>query len=178
MSSKHDNLRQAMFGMGCFWGAEKKFWQTGGVCSTAVGYAGGVTVDPWYEQVCSGTTGHNEVVLVHFDPAAVTYRELLRIFWQGHNPTQGMRQGNDIGTQYRSGIYCFDEAQLAQARESAVLYQRVLDAAGKGQITTEILPAQVFYRAEEYHQRYLEKNPGGYCPDITFHATGLPAFPA
>ena len=150
-------MEQAMFGMGCFWGAEKKFWQTHGVSRTAVGYAGGSTVDPTYRQVCSGVTGHAEVVLVEYDPAAISYRQLLRIFWEGHNPTQGMRQGNDIGTQYRSCIYCFGEQQLTEARDTVASYQKALDAAGKGTITTEILPAPVFYLAEDYHQRYLEK---------------------
>lgn len=170
--------QSAMFGMGCFWGAEKKFWQTPGVYTTAVGYAGGYTPNPTYEEVCSGLTGHNEVVLVVFDPALVSYQALLRLFWQGHNPTLGMRQGNDIGTQYRSGIYCFSDEQLSAALDSARHYQQALDAVAAGQITTEIRSAPVFYYAEPYHQQYLAKNPGGYCPDITCQATGLPAFPA
>lgn len=171
-------MQTVLFGMGCFWGAEKKFWQTPGVYTTAVGYAAGFTPNPLYEEVCSGLTGHNEVVLVVFDPAVVSFAGLLRIFWQGHNPTLGMRQGNDIGTQYRSGIYYFNESQCAEAESSAMLYQRELDAAGAGNITTEILQAPVFYYAEAYHQQYLAKNPGGYCPDITCHATGLPVFPS
>jgi peptide-methionine (S)-S-oxide reductase len=154
---------QATFAMGCFWGAERLFWQAPGVEQTAVGYTGGETADPTYEQVCSGRTGHAEAVLVRFDPAATSYTELLRLFWEGHDPTQGMRQGNDIGTQYRSAIYYRDETQHAQAQESRDAYQRVLSAAGHGAITTEIAPAGAFYYAEPYHQRYLEKNPGGYC---------------
>jgi peptide-methionine (S)-S-oxide reductase len=171
-------MQTVLFGMGCFWGAEKKFWLTPGVYTTAVGYAAGFTPNPLYEEVCSGLTGHNEVVLVVFDPAVVSFASLLRIFWQGHNPTLGMRQGNDIGTQYRSGIYYFNESQRTEAEDSAALYQKELDAAGAGNITTEILRAPVFYYAEAYHQQYLVKNPGGYCPDITCYATGLPAFPA
>jgi peptide-methionine (S)-S-oxide reductase len=158
-----ESLRRAMFGMGCFWGAERKFWQTGGVFTTAVGYAGGFTPNPTYREVCSGQTGHNEVVLVVFDPEAVEYETLLGLFWEGHDPTQGMRQGNDLGTQYRSGIYTFDDHQEQLARASREAYQRALDAAGYGAITTEILPAPPFYYAEEYHQQYLAKNPGGYC---------------
>ncbi len=157
------DLRQAMFGMGCFWGVERKFWQTGGVFTTAVGYAGGFTPNPTYREVCSGLTGHNEVVLVVYDPQVVGYEALLSLFWEGHDPTQGMRQGNDLGTQYRSGIYTFDERQERLAGESRAAYQRALDAAGYGAITTEILPAPPFYYAEEYHQQYLAKNPGGYC---------------
>ena len=164
--------------MGCFWGAEKKFWQTEGVYTTAVGYASGFTPNPLYEEVCSGLTGHNEVVLVVFDPAIITFSRLLQIFWQGHNPTSGMRQGNDVGTQYRSGIYYSDEQQRNEAENSALIYQKALDNAGMGSITTEILPAPVFYYAEAYHQQYLAKNPGGYCPDITCHVTGLPTFPS
>lgn len=171
-------FQSAIFGMGCFWGAEKKFWQTPGVYTTAVGYAGGYTPNPTYEEVCSGLTGHNEVVLVVFDPALVSYQALLRLFWQGHNPTLGMRQGNDIGTQYRSGIYCFGDEQLTAAQDSARHYQQALDAVAAGQISTEIRSAPVFYYAEPYHQQYLAKNPDGYCPDITCQATGLPAFPA
>lgn len=172
------SMQTVLFGMGCFWGAEKKFWQTPGVYTTAVGYAAGFTLNPLYEEVCSGLTGHNEVVKVVFDPSLVSFTSLLRIFWQGHNPTLGMRQGNDVGTQYRSGIYYFNESQRTEAENSAALYQRELDSAGAGYITTEILPAPVFYYAEAYHQQYLAKNPGGYCPDITCQATGLPAFPS
>jgi peptide-methionine (S)-S-oxide reductase len=157
------HLRQAVFGMGCFWGAEKMFWQTPGVVSTNVGYAGGVTPNPTYEEVCSGGTGHTEVVRVFFDPARIGYDELLRVFWEGHDPTQGMRQGNDIGTQYRSAIYYADEAQRAAAEASRDAYQQQLRKAGYGDITTEILPAPPFYYAEGYHQQYLSKNPDGYC---------------
>lgn len=153
----------ALFGLGCFWGAERKFWQLEGVHTTAVGYAGGLTPNPLYEEVCSGMTGHNEVVRVVFDPAQVDYETLLRVFWEAHNPTQGMRQGNDVGTQYRSGIYTSDAAQQAQAEASAARYQTGLTAAGYPAITTEILPAPEFYYAEDYHQQYLAKNPGGYC---------------
>jgi peptide-methionine (S)-S-oxide reductase len=153
----------AMFGMGCFWGAEKKFWQLPGVISTMVGYAAGYTPNPTYREVCSGRTGHNEVVQVVFDPQRVPYEELLRVFWENHDPTQGMRQGNDVGTQYRSGIYHHGEAQRAAAEASREAYQRQLTAAGFGEITTEILPAPTFYYAEDYHQQYLAKNPGGYC---------------
>lgn len=155
-------IETAVFGLGCFWGAERKYWQTPGVFSTAVGYAAGSTPNPTYREVCTGMTGHNEVVLVAFDPAAVSYDDLLRIFWESHNPTQGMRQGNDVGTQYRSGIYV-TESQHAHAVRSRDLYQAVLDHAGYGRITTEILPTPPFYYAEEYHQQYLAKNPGGYC---------------
>lgn len=171
------SLQQAMFGMGCFWGAEKRFWQTAGVFTTAVGYSAGVTKNPSYEEVCSGMTGHNEVVLVVFDPAIISYASLLKIFWQNHNPTQGLRQGNDIGAQYRSGIYAFTQEQLAQAEESRRRYQLALDEVDGPIITTEITMAQTFYYAEPYHQQYLQKNPGGYCPDISCHATGLPSFP-
>jgi peptide-methionine (S)-S-oxide reductase len=171
-------MQKAMFGMGCFWGAEKKFWQLQGVYVTAVGYAAGITPNPNYEEVCSGLTGHNEVVLVVFDPAIITFETLLRVFWQGHNPTLGMRQGNDLGTQYRSGIYCFDKKQQELAEKSLLQYQKVLDFSGCNRITTEIVPAPVFYYAESYHQQYLAKNPSGYCPDITCHATGLPTFPS
>jgi len=157
------HLQQAIFGMGCFWGAERLYWQLYGVYTTAVGYAGGFTPNPTYREVCTGRTGHNEVVLVVYDPARVSYEELLRVFWEGHDPTQGMRQGNDVGTQYRSGIYTFDEDQAAQARASMAVYQEALDRAGYGAITTEIVPAPPFYYAEDYHQQYLAKNPGGYC---------------
>ena len=153
----------ATFGLGCFWGAEKKFWQQPGVYSTAVGYAGGTTPNPTYREVCSGLTGHNEVVQVVFDPKVVSYDELLRVFWESHDPTQGMRQGNDVGTQYRSGIYYFDDAQREAAERSREAYQAQLSAAGFGGITTEIVPAGDFFYAEDYHQQYLAKNPGGYC---------------
>ena len=158
-----EGLELAMFGMGCFWGAERVFWKTPGVFSTAVGYAAGVTPDPDYEQVCSGLTGHAEAVLVVFDPKATSYEEMLRLFWEGHDPTQGMRQGNDVGTQYRSGIYVYTPEQRRLAEVSRDAYQRVLVKAGHGRITTEILDAPEFYYAEEYHQQYLAKNPGGYC---------------
>ncbi len=158
-----DSSRQAMFGMGCFWGAERKFWELPGVLSTAVGYAGGHTPNPTYREVCSGGTGHNEVVRVVYDPDAVSYEQLLAVFWESHDPTQGMRQGNDVGTQYRSGIYCFDDEQLESARESAAVYGERLGAAGFGPVTTEIVSAPPFFFAEEYHQQYLAKNPGGYC---------------
>ncbi|HZR82649.1 MAG TPA: peptide-methionine (S)-S-oxide reductase MsrA [Candidatus Binatia bacterium] len=153
----------ALFGMGCFWGAERKFWEVPGVHTTAVGYTGGVTPNPTYREVCSGSTGHNEVVQVVFDPARVSYRDLLAVFWEGHDPTQGMRQGNDVGTQYRSGIYTHGEAQRRAAEETRAAYDERLRAAGYGRITTEIVPAPEFYYAEEYHQQYLAKNPGGYC---------------
>ena len=156
-------LRQAVFGLGCFWGAEKKFWQLPGVYTTAVGYAGGFTPNPTYREVCSGLTGHNEVVLVVFDPAKVGYESLLKTFWESHDPTQGMRQGNDVGTQYRSGIYYFDEEQRAAAERSRDAYQEQLAKRGFGAITTEIVSAPEFYYAEDYHQQYLAKNPGGYC---------------
>jgi len=156
-------MELALFGMGCFWGAERKFWSVRGVYSTAVGYAGGHTPNPTYREVCSGMTGHNEVVRVVFDPQVVSYEGLLKIFWENHNPTQGMRQGNDVGTQYRSGIYCYGEAQRRAAEISREEYQPMLSKAGYGPITTEILPAPEFYYAEDYHQQYLEKNPGGYC---------------
>ncbi len=158
-----DGYAQAIFGLGCFWGAERCFWQTQGVFSTAVGYAGGLTPNPTYEEVCSGLSGHNEVVLVVFDPMQASYQTLLKVFWESHDPTQGMRQGNDVGTQYRSGIYASDEAQLAQAEQSRQAYQDALTAAGYGAITTEILPAPAFYYAEPYHQQYLAKVPNGYC---------------
>lgn len=157
------HLQQAMFAMGCFWGAERRLWQQPGVWTTAVGYAGGITPNPTYEEVCSGLTGHAEAVLVVFDPQEVTYEELLKLFWEVHNPTQGMRQGNDIGTQYRSAIYCFDDEQLAKARNSQERFQAQLDEHGFGQITTEIARAPHFYYAETYHQQYLAKNPAGYC---------------
>ncbi len=158
-----EHLRYALFGMGCFWGVERLFWQLPGVFSTAVGYAGGYTPNPSYQEVCTGKTGHNEVVRVVFDPEQVSYSELLQTFWEGHDPTQGMRQGNDLGTQYRSGIYTYSEEQAAQARASREEYQQALATAGYGDITTEIEPAPEFYFAEEYHQQYLAKNPGGYC---------------
>ena len=158
-----DGMAQAMFGMGCFWGAERKLWQTAGVHVTAVGYAGGLTPNPTYEEVCSGLTGHNEVVWVVFDPRAIAYERLLAVFWESHDPTQGMRQGNDAGTQYRSGIYTFDDAQRATAEASRAAYAAQLAQAGYGAITTEIVPAPAFYYAEDYHQQYLGKNPGGYC---------------
>ena len=158
-----DGYAQAVFGLGCFWGAERCFWQTEGVFSTAVGYAGGLTPNPSYEEVCSGLTGHTEVVLVVFDPLQVTYQALLKVFWESHDPTQGMRQGNDVGTQYRSAIFASDATQLAQAEESCQVYQQALTAAGYGVITTEILPAPEFYYAEPYHQQYLAKVPNGYC---------------
>jgi len=158
-----EGMRTAQFAMGCFWGAERLFWQTPGVYSTAVGYAGGATPNPTYEEVCSGVTNHAEAVLVVFDPEKIDYPALLRVFWEGHDPTQGMRQGNDVGTQYRSAIYCQDDAQLEAARASRERYQAALDAARAGRITTEIAPAGVFYYAEAYHQQYLGKNPNGYC---------------
>jgi len=156
-------LRLALFGLGCFWGAERRFWSHARVFSTAVGYSGGMTVNPTYEQVCTGMTGHSEVVRVVYDPALITYGELLQLFWEAHNPTQGMRQGNDIGTQYRSGIYTYDQDQYDQAIASRLAFQEQLARAGFGVITTEILPAGEFYYAEDYHQQYLAKNPGGYC---------------
>ncbi|TRO26529.1 peptide-methionine (S)-S-oxide reductase MsrA [Pseudomonas sediminis] len=156
-------LQQAVFGLGCFWGAERRFWQQPGVFSTAVGYAGGLTPNPTYEEVCSGLTGHTEVVLVVFDPQQTSFEALLKVFWEVHNPTQGMRQGNDQGTQYRSAIYCQDEAQLSAAKASQARFQAELDKAGMGHITTEIAEAPTFYYAETYHQQYLAKNPGGYC---------------
>jgi peptide-methionine (S)-S-oxide reductase len=158
-----DGLARAMFGMGCFWGAEKAFWQLPGVYSTAVGYAAGQTPNPSYREVCSGMTGHAEVVLVVFDPKKIRYDELLKVFWESHDPTQGMRQGHDVGTQYRSGVYGFDEEQLQAAHASRDAYQQQLSGAGYGAITTEILPAPEFYYAEDYHQQYLAKNPHGYC---------------
>jgi peptide-methionine (S)-S-oxide reductase len=157
------HLKQAVFGLGCFWGAERKFWQLPGVYTTAAGYAGGFTNNPTYEEVCSGQTGHTEVVLVVYDPAKTSYDELLRVFWESHDPTQGMRQGNDVGTQYRSAIYTFDADQARAAAASKATYEDRLRAAGHGAITTEIAPAPAFYYAEDYHQQYLDKNPGGYC---------------
>jgi peptide-methionine (S)-S-oxide reductase len=156
-------LQQTLFAMGCFWGAERRFWQQAGVWSTAVGYAGGFTPNPSYEEVCSGLTGHTEVVLVVFDPQVTSYKALLKVFWESHDPTQGMRQGNDQGTQYRSAIYCSDAAQLAAAQASKAQFEQALQNAGFGPITTEIGMAPAFYYAEAYHQQYLAKNPGGYC---------------
>jgi peptide-methionine (S)-S-oxide reductase len=156
-------MQLALFGLGCFWGAERRFWTTPGVYSTQVGYAGGRTPNPSYEEVCTGYTGHNEVVRVVFDPTAVSYEELLRIFWESHDPTQGMRQGNDVGTQYRSGIYVYSDGQRRAAEQSARAYGERLLAAGYPPVTTEILDAPEFYYAEDYHQQYLAKNPGGYC---------------
>ena len=158
-----DNMQTVIVGMGCFWGAERKFWQAEGVFSTQVGYAAGFTPNPSYEEVCSGQTGHNEVVQVVFDPQLISFDEILRIFWENHDPTQGMRQGNDVGTQYRSGIYCLDAAQKAAAEKSRDMFQDKLRAAGYGDITTEIIDAPAFYYAEDYHQQYLGKNPNGYC---------------
>lgn len=158
-----DAFERAVVGMGCFWGAERKFWQAKGVHSTAVGYAGGYTPNPTYEEVCSGLTGHTEAVLIVFDPAVIGYGEILRIFWENHDPTQGMRQGNDVGTQYRSAIYTCSDAQRAEADASRAAFQAELARAGYGPITTEIAPAGPFYYGEAYHQQYLHKNPGGYC---------------
>lgn len=158
-----EGMEQAMFGLGCFWGAERKFWQADGVFSTSVGYAAGITPNPTYREVCSGMTGHNEVVFVVFDPKVISYADLLQIFWESHNPTQGMRQGNDTGTQYRSGIYCYSPEQKRLAEDSKNVYQSALKDEGYGAITTEILDAPPFYYAEDYHQQYLAKNPGGYC---------------
>ena len=158
-----EGLETAVFGMGCFWGAERGFWQTEGVYSTAVGYAGGITPNPSYEETCTGRTGHAEVVLVVFDPTAISYEQVLRVFWEGHNPTEGMRQGNDVGSQYRSAIYATSDAQLDTAKRSRDMYQAELTSHGHGEITTEIAPAGEFYYAEDYHQQYLAKNPSGYC---------------
>ena len=158
-----EGMEMAMFGLGCFWGAERIFWQADGVYSTAVGYAGGFTQNPTYEDLCTGKTGHNEVVRVIYDPENISYESLLKIFWESHNPTQGMRQGNDTGTQYRSGIYTYGDEQLDVAKKSLSKYQQALVEAGHGTITTEILSAPEFYYAEEYHQQYLAKNPEGYC---------------
>jgi len=158
-----DGLEMAMFGLGCFWGAERIFWQQEGVFTTAVGYAAGVTPNPTYQEVCSGMTGHNEVVRVVFDPSIVSYETLLKLFWESHNPTQGMRQGNDTGTQYRSGVYVYSQDQRKLAEASQDAYQQALQTAGYGTITTEIIDAPEFYYAEDYHQQYLAKNPSGYC---------------
>jgi peptide-methionine (S)-S-oxide reductase len=158
-----ENLREGLFGMGCFWGVERLFWQLPGVTTTAVGYAAGLTPNPTYQEVCTGLTGHNEVVRVVYDPATLDYETLLKTFWENHDPTQGMRQGNDMGTQYRSGIYYYDEAQRMAAESSLKDFQLRLSDAGYGAITTEILPAPEFYFAEDYHQQYLHKNPAGYC---------------
>ena len=158
-----EGMELALFGMGCFWGAERRFWEANGVFTTAVGYAAGSTPNPTYEEVCSGLTGHNEVVRVVFDPRVTSYAAMLRMFWEGHDPTQGMRQGNDLGTQYRSGIYCYSDAQRTEALASREVYQQVVGQAGYGSITTEILEAPEFYYAEDSHQQYLAKNPRGYC---------------
>ncbi len=158
-----EGMEQAMFGMGCFWGVERKFWAVPGVWLTMVGYAGGYTPNPTYKETCTQLTGHNEVVRLIFDPAVVSYPALLKLFWEGHDPTQGLRQGNDVGSTYRSGIYTYSDAQAQAATASKATYQAALSAAGKGAITTEILPAPTFYYAEDYHQQYLAKNPNGYC---------------
>ncbi|RZV35879.1 MAG: peptide-methionine (S)-S-oxide reductase MsrA [Chromatiales bacterium] len=158
-----EKLEQAVLGLGCFWGAERRFWETAGVYTTAVGYAGGQTPNPTYHEVCTGNTGHTEVVLVVFDPAVVSFEAVLKVFWESHDPTQGMRQGNDIGTQYRSAIYTMNDEQQAVANRSRDAYQGELSRAGLGNITTEVLPLDTFYYAEDYHQQYLAKNPGGYC---------------
>jgi peptide-methionine (S)-S-oxide reductase len=158
-----EGMEMAMFGLGCFWGAERKFWQQNGVFTTAVGYSAGITPNPTYQEVCTGMTGHNEVVHVVFDPNVISYEALLKVFWESHNPTQGMRQGNDAGTQYRSGIYVYSETQRQLAEASRDAYQQALKAAGYGAITTEIIDAPEFYYAESYHQQYLAKNPNGYC---------------
>jgi peptide-methionine (S)-S-oxide reductase len=165
-----DGIEMAVFAMGCFWGAEKLFWETPGVYTTAVGYAGGHTPNPTYEEVCSGRTGHAEVVVIGFDPSQIGYEELLSLFWENHDPTQGMRQGNDVGTQYRSAIYTVTDAQLEAAKRSADVFQGNLTAAGMGAITTDIEPLADLYPAEGYHQQYLAKNPDGYCPD---HSCGV-----
>jgi peptide-methionine (S)-S-oxide reductase len=165
-----DGTQLAMFAAGCFWGVEKTFWQVPGVVSTQVGYAGGYTPNPTYEEVCSGRTGHAETVRVVYDPARVSYEQLLKVFWEGHDPTQGMRQGNDVGTQYRSAIFVYDDAQRKAAEASRDAYQKELAKAGYGEIATEIVDAPDFYFAEDYHQQYLAKNPAGYCPD---HSTGV-----
>jgi peptide-methionine (S)-S-oxide reductase len=165
-----EGLETAVFGLGCFWGAEKLFWQTPGVYSTAVGYAGGYTPNPTYEETCSGRTGHAEVVLVVFDPTTVSYDQLLKEFWEDHDPTQVMRQGHDVGTQYRSALYYVNDAQRAAIERSRAVFQAALDAKGFGQIATEVAPLGDFFYAEPYHQQYLDKNPGGYCP---LHATGV-----
>lgn len=158
-----EGMKTAMFGMGCFWGAERKFWETEGVYTTAVGYAAGYTPNPTYREVCSGMTGHNEVVFVVYDPSVISYEGILKVFWENHDPTQGMRQGNDTGTQYRSGIYTYSEEQRKLAEASRDAYQKRLSSEGYGKITTEIIDAPEFYYAEDYHQQYLAKNPGGYC---------------
>lgn len=158
-----EGFQRAILGLGCFWGAERKFWSLEGVYTTAVGYSAGHTKNPVYQEVCTGMTGHNEVVLVVYDPAVIRYADILKIFWESHDPTQGMRQGNDVGTQYRSGIYCTSDAQQKLAIDSLAAYQSALQSAGYSSITTEILPAGEFYYAEDYHQQYLAKNPGGYC---------------
>jgi peptide-methionine (S)-S-oxide reductase len=158
-----DDTQKAIFGLGCFWGAERKFWQAPGVYTTAVGYAGGHTPNPTYQEVCSGRTGHNEVVLVVYRPDRIRYDDLLKLFWESHNPTQGMRQGNDVGTQYRSGIYYFDDAQHQAAVASMRRYEEALQSAGYDSVTTEVIAAPPFYYAEDYHQQYLAKNPAGYC---------------
>jgi peptide-methionine (S)-S-oxide reductase len=158
-----DNMQTAVFGLGCFWGAERRFWETDGVYTTAAGYAGGVTPNPTYQEVCTGDTGHAEAVLVVFDPVFTSYEKLLKVFWEAHDPTQGMRQGNDIGTQYRSAIYTVNDSHQSIARHSLETYQAELQAAGHGSITTEIAPLDTFFYAEDYHQQYLAKNPGGYC---------------
>ena len=158
-----DGYQQALFGLGCFWGAERRFWQQTGVWTTAVGYAAGLTPNPTYEEVCSGMTGHNEVVWLGYNPEQISYEQLLKVFWESHDPTQGMRQGNDRGTQYRSGIYYYDDAQLSAAEASRDRYQQALNAKGLGVITTEIISAPTLYYAEDYHQQYLDKNPNGYC---------------
>ena len=163
LEPKESHLRQAMFGMGCFWGAERMFWETPGVVSTNAGYAGGFTPNPTYEEVCSGGTGHAEVVRVFYDPARVSYEDLLRVFWEGHDPTQGMRQHGDIGTQYRSAIFYYHDEQRQAAEAARDAYQLRLQESGYGEITTEIAPVPEFYFAEDYHQQYLAKNPGGYC---------------
>jgi peptide-methionine (S)-S-oxide reductase len=168
-------LEQAMFAMGCFWGVERLFWQLPGVYTTAVGYAGGTSAAPDYRLVCTGRTGHAEVALVVYDPSLISYEQLLRVFWESHDPTQGMRQGNDVGTQYRSAIYCFNAAQRAAAEESRRNYAAALQAAGRGRITTEIADAPTFYYAEDYHQQYLAKNPDGYCG---IEGCGVPFKPA
>ncbi len=172
-----EGLETAMFGLGCFWGVEKLFWKIPGVYSTQVGYAGGFTPNATYREVCSGQTGHNEVVRVQYDPSKVSYETLLKKFWEGHDPTQGMRQGNDVGTQYRSGIYVFNEAQRRVAEASKAAYEKALKEKSYGGVTTEIIDAPTFYYAEDYHQQYLAKNPGGYCGH---GGTGIvcPAFPA
>ena len=165
-----DGFEQIVVGMGCFWGAERIFWEVPGVFTTAVGYAGGSTPNPTYQEVCSGRTGHTEVVLAVFDPGATSYEEMLRLFWENHDPTQGMRQGNDVGTQYRSAIFAIDDEQLRMAIASRNMYQARLSAAGYGEVTTEIASAPTFFYAEDYHQQYLAKNPNGYCPN---HRTGV-----